>query len=315
MVRSLTYIILCFILFAPAVSADASEMRESIAAVVNDEPITMREVEERLALVLASSQLPDDKEIRQRLKPQILDQLVEEQIKLQEAQRQEIEVPENAIKAGIESVAQSNNLSYEEFISLLKRQDVEIRTLRRQVRAQIAWSQVIGKVIRPRLRITDQDVEAELNRLKENIGKTEFLLAEIFLPINQSNAPEEVEKFANNLVRQMVERKAPFQRVAQQFSQSAAAARGGDIGWIQEGQLPEPLDNALQNMDKGNLSPPIKTLSGYHILLLRDKREITEETLPSAEEMNQRLGLERLERQQRRLLIDLRSSAFIDVRV
>ena len=290
-------------------------MRESIAAVVNDDPITMREVEERLALVLASSQLPDEKEIHQRLKPQILDQLVEEQIKLQEAQRQEVEVPENAIQAGIESVAESNNLSYEEFISLLKRQDVKIRTLRRQVRAQIAWSQVIGKVIRPRLRITDQDVEAELNRLKENIGKTEFLLAEIFLPINQSNAPEEVEKFANNLVRQMVEREAPFQRVAQQFSQSAAAARGGDIGWIQEGQLPEPLDNALQNMDKGNLSPPIKTLSGYHILLLRDKREITEETLPSAEEMKQRLGLERIERQQRRLLIDLRSSAFIDVRV
>ena len=296
-------------------TAQATEMKESIAAVVNEDPITQREVKERLSLVLASSELPDRQEIRQRLKPQILNQLIEEQLKIQEAKSLEIDIPEEAIKQGIRSVAQSNGMDYDQFLSLLTRKGVKIRTLRRQVRAQLAWSQVVAAKLRPKIRITDQDIDAELSRLKDNIGKTEYLLAEIYLPFDDNNTPARVEKFANNLVRQMVEKRAPFQKIAQQFSQSAAAARGGDLGWIQKGQLPENLDEAAQEMQNGSLSKPIKTLSGYHILLLRDKREITQETLPTRDEIKERLGLERLDRLQRRHLLDLRSSAFIDVRV
>lgn len=295
--------------------AEASQMRESIAAIVNDEPITTREVNERLALIMASSNLPDQAEIRERLKQQVLNQLVEEQLKLQEAERLEISVGEEDIKNGITAVAQSNGMEYDAFIARMKKENVKIRSLRRQVRSQISWSQVIAKELRPRIRVTDQDVNSELERMRANIGKTEYLLAEIYLPFSENNPPAKIQKFADNLVAQIVQKKAPFQRVAQQFSQSAAAARGGDIGWVQEGQLPQALDEKVQDMDNGSLSKPIKTLSGYHILLLRDRRTATEDTLPSREQIRQNLTLERIERLQRRHLIDLKTTSFIDVRV
>lgn len=295
-------------------NAQAAEMRESIAAIVNEDPITHREVDERLALVLSSAQLPDRNDVRERLRPQIVNQLIEEQLKIQDAKELKIAISDEDIRQGIEAVASSNQLEYEEFLSILSRQGVKLRTLRRQVEAQIAWSQVIARKIRPRVRIRPQDVEAELNRLKDSVGKQEFLLAEIYLPFNKDNTPEQVENFANNLISQMVHKNAPFQRLAQQFSQSAAAARGGDLGWIQQGQLPATLDEAAQSMAPGSLSPPLRTLSGFHILLLRNKRTIEEDNLPSEKEIERTLGLERIERQQRRLILDLRSAAFVDVR-
>lgn len=300
---------------APVTQAGAGQMRESIAAIVNDDPITRREVNERLNLIMASSNLPDKPEIRERLKQQVLDQLVEEQLKLQEAERLEISIGPEEIKNGIAAVAQSNGMDYDAFIARMKKENVKIRTLKRQVRSQIAWSRVIARELRPRIRVTEQDVDSELERLQDNIGKTEYLLAEIYLPFSENNPPPKIEQFANNLVEQITRNKAPFQRVAQQFSQSAAAARGGDMGWIQEGQLPQALDEKVRSMDKGSLSRPIKTLSGYHILLVRDVRTITEDTLPERGEIRQRVTLERIERLQRRHLLDLKTTSFIDVRV
>ena len=113
----------------------------------------------------------------------------------------------------------------------------------------------------------------------------------------------------------MQDGKVPFFRVAQQFSKSAGAAKGGDLGWIQQGQLDQDLENAITGLDVNGISAPVKGMSGYHIFLLRDKREIIEETMPSVEGMTSTIGTQRLERLQRRHLQDLKAQAFIDTRV
>lgn len=314
-VRIMTLFIVSLLVGLVAPQTDSAAMQESIAAIVNEDPITKREVQERLKLVMVSSKMPNKPEIKARLKPQILDQLIEEQLKIQEARRLDLTVTPEEIQAGIASVAQSNNMSPEDFKEILHKQDVKLRTLKRQVRSQIAWSKVVSSQIRPKVDVNDQDIQAELDRLRENIGKKEFLLAEIYLPFNKGHSRKEIKNLADNIVGQIVEKGAPFPRLAQQFSQSAAAARGGDLGWIQQGQLSTALDEAVRAMKKGSLSPPIETLSGYHILLLREIREIKEENLPSKEQIKQKIGMDRIERRQRRYLLDLRSAAFIDIRV
>ena len=87
------------------------------------------------------------------------------------------------------------------------------------------------------------------------------------------------------------------------------------MGWVQQGQLAEELEQALAGMQQGQVSAPIRSQSGYHILLLREKRVISEETLPSEEEMMNIIGTQRLERMQRRHLQDLKTAAFIENRV
>jgi peptidyl-prolyl cis-trans isomerase SurA len=205
-------------------------------------------------------------------------------------------------------------MSAQEFTNMLKARNVPLATLREQIRAQIAWSQVMAQRLRPRIQITQKDVEAEMARLKKNIGKTRYRPAEIFLAVNEQTSDEQARALAKKIAGQLKRNPSAFPRLASQFSNAAGAAQGGDMGWISPGQLSQTLEDTLSDMNKGEISDVIRTNAGYHILLLRDKREITEQSLPSKGQIRQQLGMERLERLQRRYMLDLKATAYIDKR-
>jgi len=287
----------------------------SIAVVVNEDAITMSDVEDRVTLIVRSSGMPDNEEMRSKIRPQVVDVLIEEQLKLQEAERLEIEVAQEQIDQGFAQLAQQNNASPDQFREMLSRSGININTMYRQIKSQMAWGEVIQKTIRPRIVVTDADVEDALSRLRDNLGKSEYHVAEIYLPIDEASDASEVRSLAAKLSQDMQTGQVPFPRVAQQFSKSAGAAQGGDLGWIQEGQLDQDLENVIMQMDVNQISPPVKGVGGYHIFFLRDKREIIEDTMPSVEGMTSTIGTQRMERQQRRHLQDLKAQAFIDTRV
>ncbi|MAE50688.1 MAG: rotamase [Micavibrio sp.] len=297
------------------VTAPVLARSESIAVVVNEDAITMSDVKDRVTLIIRSSGMPDNENMRNQIRPSVIDALIEEQIKLQEAERLEVEVTQEQIEAGFAQLAQQNNAEADQFREMLTRAGININTMYRQIKSQIAWGGVIQASIRPKIVVTDADVEDALSRLRDNIGKTEYHVAEIFLAIDNPKEANDIRALANKLSRDMQDGKVPFFRVAQQFSKSAGAAKGGDLGWIQQGQLDQDLENAITGLDVNGISAPVKGMSGYHIFLLRDKREIIEETMPSVEGMTSTIGTQRLERLQRRHLQDLKAQAFIDTRV
>jgi peptidyl-prolyl cis-trans isomerase SurA len=102
------------------------------------------------------------------------------------------------------------------------------------------------------------------------VDKKQYLVAEIFLSVDAPSDDTRVKAFADNIEDQL-QHGANFAQLAQQFSQAAGAAQGGDLGTIQDGELPDPIDQELKKMDPGTVSPPIRTQSGYHIVLLRAK--------------------------------------------
>lgn len=309
------YFALFFILLGLGHASQSFAMQENIAVIVNNEAITVSDVRDRMKLIMNSSGLQDTEEIRERLRPQIINVLIEEQLKLQEAEKLEIEVSDEDIEAGFESIAQRNNMEPDRFRQALKQAGIDAATMERQIKSQIAWNRVVRDTLRPRITVRDNDVEAELERMKSNIGKTEYLVAEIFLRVEEPEQSNDVRRLAERLVSQIRAGQAPFFKVAQQFSQSAGASTGGDIGWIEEGQSEPAIDDALKTLQKDSISDPVKTFSGYHILLLRDKRTISEDTLPAQQALTNSIGIERLERLQRRYLMDLKASAFIENRV
>lgn len=296
-------------------AAAQSSRTETIAAVVNEDAVSVSDLEERLRLVMASSGMPDNADTRQRMMPQILNVLVEEKLKLQEAARMEIEISPQDIEEGFATIAGQNNLSADQFRQMLRREGVSPHSLEDQIRSQIAWSRVVQMKLRPDVVIADNEVDAVLERLEASLGKDEFRVSEIFLPVEMPSQEADVMKLADKLTRQIVEGKAPFPRLAQQFSQAAGASKGGDLGWVQQGQLAEPLEEMLVRMNEGEVSSPVRTLAGFHILYLRGKRSISAETLPSRDDIMQRLGLERLDRLQKSYLMDLKAQAFIEQRV
>ena len=273
MLKFISFVMAFCIVIPSVVHAQRSD---SIAAVVNDTVITYTELYDRMDLVIKSSRMPNTKDFKKRLMPQILTGLITETVQLQEAKKLGLETSQEEIDKGFAELAAQNNLKPKQFKAILKRDKIQLSTLEKQIESQLAWGKVIQSEIRPRVILTDRDIDDEFERLQKREGQQEYLLAEIFLPYGgESNATEDaVRKTADDLSQQLKKDVQKFPAAAKQFSQSATAATGGIMGWITLDQLGDDLSLAVKNMKKQKVSSPIKTKEGYHILFARDKRTI-----------------------------------------
>lgn len=288
---------------------------QQIVAVVNEDAITQKDLNDRMKLIMVSSRMPNREDIRSKLAPQIINSLIEEQIMMQEAKKLGLEVSPEDIEKGFESLAQQNKMSADHFKEMLRRGGIAVSTLKRQITAHLSWSLVIQKRIRPRINVTERDIDDVLARLSKNVGRSEYLLAEIFLPADKKADEAKVKQLALSMATEIRAGRASFYKLAQQFSQSAGSSKGGDLGWVQDGQLDKDMAAAVEGLSVNQVSNPIRSPNGYHLLFLREKRQLTAENLPDRDKVATMLGLERLDRMQRGYMLDLKASAFIDNRV
>ena len=242
-----------------------------IAAVVNDEMISAYDLDMRISLVIALSGLPNTLETRRRLAPQALRSLIDDEIKLQEASRLGIPVTENQIERAFAAIEKQNELEKGGLDDFLSSMQVKKSTLARKIEAEISWRKLLNGRFAPILQIGDEEIDEVLAEIEKNKGKPEFLVAEILLPVDKKENEGEVLSLANRLIQQ-AKSGANFQALAQNFSKSPSAGTGGNIGWTRFGQLGGGLDKALAKLRPGQVSPPVRTVDGFYILLLRDQR-------------------------------------------
>lgn len=266
---------LTLILGALALSVSIGHAQvERIAVVVNDDVITTTDLRNRLTLSLVASGLQASPENQQRLAPQILRTLIDERLQMQEARRLGVAVEQQEIDQAIVTIARRNNLAPGEFLGLLQRSGVSPATLQEQIETQLAWRDVVRSRLMPSVQVGDAEIDDLARQMAATAGQREYLVSEIFLGIDDPSREGEIVTFANQLASQ-IRRGGNFAAVAAQFSQAVGAAQGGDVGWVLEGQLAPEIDAMLGQMSPGQVSDPIRTLSGYHIVALRDTRTAT----------------------------------------
>lgn len=270
--NGLAMCILAAALLAFVPGADAvAQGSQRIAAVVNDEIISLRDLEERLDLVLATSDIPNRPDARRRLAPQVLRALIDDRLKLQEARRLDIKVTRADIDSALDRVERQLGIGRGVLPDFLRDKGVNPQALIDQVEAELAWIRALRRRMRNQLEIGDDEIDEVLARIEENVGKPEYRVAEIFLPVDRPDRESETRQVAARLLGQ-VQAGASFNVLARNFSQGAAAAVGGDLGWIRDGQLGAEIDGALERMQPGQVSEPIRSAAGYHLLLVLDRR-------------------------------------------
>lgn len=310
--RSLLSLFMFFALSCPYAAQAAG--KESIVAVVNQGVVTASDLNSRVALVTASSGLKPTKEMAAKLRAQILNMLIDEEVRLQNAESLGLNVTEKEIDEGFANIAKQNNLPAEEFKKMIQSHGINANTMRGQIKAQLAWTKIVQKRVRPRVEVSDADIDNELERQKEKIGKDQYLLSQIYIPITQQAKANDAMDFATKLTGQLKTQPEAFPKAAKQFSAAPGADKGGIVGWIMTGQSPEEIDVALPNLVVGQVTGPIKTNTGLYILLLNEKRQLSADKLPSREDIMERLGMERLDRAAKRYFQDIRSAAFVEKR-
>lgn len=242
-------------------------------AVVNDEVISMLDLYMRARLAALSSGLELTNETQARLQQQVLRRLIDEQLQLQEAARLSLTVGDQEVTEALDGIAQRNKMSRAQFESLLASNQILPSALENQVRAELAWRNVVKVRLVPTIVIADEEIDEVVARLEASRGGSQINLSEIYLEVDNVQAEEEVRRAATSLLEELRDG-GDFSALAGQFSQSATAARGGNVGWIEEAQLPEELLSAVRGMKAGEVRGPVRGLTGYYILYLKDRKPI-----------------------------------------
>jgi peptidyl-prolyl cis-trans isomerase SurA len=269
MKRFLHVVALMAVFLAVGIAASAQETR--IAAVVNDEVISVADVAARIRLVLISSNIPDTPDTRQRVTRQVVRILIDEKLEMQEAKRLNITVSDDEAAKALANIEAQNKLPKGGLDAMLTARGIPRGTLVDQVTATLAWSKVIRQNLNRITPISDEEIDNAIARLRDAEDQPRARVAEIFLAVNNPQQDEEVHHFADQLFDQL-RQGARFSALAQQFSQSATAAVGGDIGWVSPSQLASEVGSTVQKLNPGELAPPIRAAGGYYLILVTDKQ-------------------------------------------
>jgi peptidyl-prolyl cis-trans isomerase SurA len=246
---------------------------QRIIAVVNDSVVSDYDISERVGLIMATTGGAATEERFAQLRGNVLEMLVDEHLQLQEAVEQEIPISMDQVEQRYAALAANNNVSVEQFDASLEQMGASKVSILSQMRASLAWEEVVDAQLRPFLAISEGEVNSYKNRMLANKGEPEYRVAEIFLSVKSIDRDTETRQTADRLIEQM-RAGADFGEVARQFSETPTSAVGGDMGWMLLEQLNVNIREQILRMPEGAMIGPVKSSGGYSIYTLIDKRRV-----------------------------------------
>ncbi len=261
----------CLALASLTAPAQAQQGAQRIVAIVNDESITAYDVEQRIRLTLGpGAQRPNPEQMR-RLATQVLRNMIDERLQMQEAKRLGISVLPEELSDAVGRIERQNNLAPGTLPETFKTEGLSFASFEDQAKAAIIWPKVVRRRAARLTIVAEDEIDEALERIKENADKPTNLVSQIFLSVDSPQDESEVRANIQRLYEQLTGG-TPFTALAQQYSQDSAASSGGDLGWVQAGQLSPEVEEALAAMPVGAVSQPIRSAEGYHIVALRQRR-------------------------------------------
>jgi peptidyl-prolyl cis-trans isomerase SurA len=244
-----------------------------IVAVVNGDVISNVDVEDRAKLFALSTGQPLTPDVLDRLRPQIKRQLVDERLRMQEAQRRHVIIQDTQIAEAIRSIESRNGMPAGALRQKLAADGIGLVTLIDQIRTQLSWMQVVREQLGAQAEVSNEAIAERQRVLKQQTGNPEYRVAEIFIPVDDPASTADAQRFAETVISEL-RAGAPFPVVAAQFSQSQDALEGGELGWVQPNRLDPAVARIATAMPEGAISNPIKVPGGLAIVTLQGKREI-----------------------------------------
>ena len=279
-----------FILLVLPVTALANTPLNRIVATVNDDVIMQSELDNRVVMVTAQleqqhTQLPPEA----ALKKQVLDRLIIENLQLQMAERSGIRIDDDTLNKNLLNLAQQNNMTLDQFRQFLEKDGYDYVAFREQFRNQLTMNRVRQQMVDSRVEVTEQEVDHLLETAasfkdQNKDQNKEYHLAHILVSVPEAASPEQVQAAQQRIddILKRLKGGADFSQVAIAESDGQQALTGGDLGWRKTGQLPSFFSDVVGQLQKGQVSDPIRTPSGFHLIKIvdirGDERHVVEQT-------------------------------------
>lgn len=235
------------------------ERRQYIVATVNKKPITRLDWDERVRVALMMADLPITPTNSQQVSLPVLRNLVEEQVKLQEADRLNLSVGEDEVGAVYASIEQANQMPSGGLTKLLQDRQVSAKAYRDEIRTNLLWRKVVQRAVIPEVQVSGEEVVRLRQRKLSLLDQPTYQLSEIVLSgddatTNKPIPPAVLRDTAKRLLAAL-NGGANFGKLAKQFSNSASAADNGNLGWVAESLLADDQRALLADQTKGRIFP------------------------------------------------------------
>ena len=266
-------LLLAATLAGPLVPLQAAAQESRIVAVVNGDIVTSADIDGRRRLFAITSGIPASPQVLDRLTPQITRLLIDERLRFQEVQRRRSVIPDEDIAAAIADLERRNTMQPGGLVAQLREAGVPPRVLYDQLRVQIGWNRLLRALLGRQATPTDDEVNDWIANQRARTGQPEYLVSEIFIPLDDPGEEADVRRFVNDIVGQL-RGGSPFPIVATQFSQAQSALQGGDMGWVGTEALDPEVARIVTQMPPGAISGAIRVPGGFQIVALRQRREV-----------------------------------------
>jgi peptidyl-prolyl cis-trans isomerase SurA len=295
------------IIFLITKTTYAAPVNDFVVAKINNKIITNSELLDRYRFILFIAKINvKSKEEEKLLYIQALDKMIDEELIRQDASKLKIEVDPQEVREAVDAIALQQKKNATQFkLSLLERR-LSFDNYLKQIESEILWSKIISSNLRPRVKITDIEVEEFFEQQNFDPNVRKFHLGEVYIPKS-----ENALSLANKLAVEL-KNGADFPNVARQFSQSVSAESGGDIGWISQADLESKIYMELLKLNKNGYTNPIAVADGYYIFKLFDSKteaRVEEKDLNAAKNI---VFSRKLQTTAKGYLLDLRKKSFVE---
>lgn len=301
-------------------TAQAAEIRQvdGIAAVAGNEVITHRDV--RQGIAEARSFLGKNNISENELRTQVLQQLINQSLIVQAGKRRNITASEAEIDNALADIAQSRKTTVEGLYAQNAKIGVSKAAMRRSIADSIITQKVQQQAVMQHTRVSDAEIDAFLQRaaqqgvnLPEGQPLRQYRAQHILIKADSANAVKAAESSIRNIHKQ-ARSGIDFSSLARQYSQDGSANNGGDLGWFSDGQMVPEFENAVHGLTPGQISRPVRTQFGWHIIKLTDVRDAGTAEERQREAVRQYLAGQKAEQATANLLKDLHQGSYVEIR-
>tara|TARA_Y100001935_G_scaffold33223_1_gene26557 strand:+ start:32106 stop:33377 length:1272 start_codon:yes stop_codon:yes gene_type:complete len=243
----------------------------SIVAIVNDEPITMMDLDARIRLIIISSNLPNNLETRKNLSGQVLQSLISERLQHQEAKKLGIRVTNQEVENNIKFIEKQNNMPENQLIETLFKNGVPKSALPIRLKSNLIMQKLLQNIIRPKVVINNNEVNNEYNNLLANNGKMEYKFSEISFNFSNLSKKEDIILIAKQIRKKIIEENN-FHVIGKRIQENGTGIYKNN-NWKLTNKINKDIYLQIETMEKDEISELVLTNTGVSIIKIDEKRE------------------------------------------
>jgi peptidyl-prolyl cis-trans isomerase SurA len=299
--------IISFLLFSPE---SFSEVVDRIIAIVNDDIITLKEVEQFVHVEKNRFKSVEDYLVGLKLREK-LGILIENTLIKQQAKKMKIDVSDREVKEVVENIKKQHLITEEELKEQLKKENLSYDEFLKGIRITLLRNKVLARVITPEVNLTEKALKDYYDSHFDEFTEEELHLQQIFISGLREDSKERADFVYDSLSKGI-----PFEKLAKQYSDDPSGKYGGDVGYVKKEELIPEIREAIKDLREGSYARTIQSRYGFHILKLVNRKK--GDIIPfekAKEEIKRRLIMEESEKRYKDFIDKLKRSSYIEVKL